>query len=193
MQGEVCCLFPLVVQQTQGAVIECGGLQCEHNTGIFVVFNRLSHRTHCLDLGIARGCLTSDCVNDNTQEDTQWSSVCTPAAATSFPPSLRWAAPAAPAHMSERCSGPRWEPTSHSQQPDDCLQRGFSLTPHFLSLQRGQLHVSEMTDVEEVQQQREKDHTPSERKLLSNMITTHGPRGLRINRAHEGKALFYSS
>lgn len=53
------------------SLIECGGLQCEHSTGIFVVFNRLSHRTRCLDLGIVRVCMTTDCVNDNTQEGTQ--------------------------------------------------------------------------------------------------------------------------
>lgn len=90
------------------------------------------------------------------------------------------------------------ELTSHSQQPRDCLQRGFSRTPHILSLQWGQRNVSEMTDVEDVEREWPRFwssvcSTMPQREdpgyELSNMIKTRGLSGLWISRK-EGSVLF---
>ncbi len=121
--------------------------------------------------------------------------------------SLRWDAPIVP-HTCLTCAlGPLGAHLTFTAAWWLFAEGLLSLTSHILSLQWGQHNVSEMTDVEEVQQWRENDHTSravctGSVKMaqqggpgfeLSNMIRTHGPRGLWISRMHERKALFYSS
>lgn len=110
--------------------------------------------THCLDLGVVRGCTVRVCVNNNMQEHT---SCC------QHPfPSLCNELLRSPSHMSDLCSGPSGSPHHIHSEPWWLFAEGFSLTPHILSLQWGQRNVSQMTDVEEVCWRGKNDHTCKE-------------------------------
>lgn len=136
--------------------------------------------THCLDLSVVRGCTVKDCVNNNMLEHTQ----------TQLLPAT---SPRSASHMSDLCSGPCREPTSHPQQPDDCLQRGFPDSPHPFATTGVNTMCHRWQMLRMCSGGRRVCGTMAQWEAppikLSNMIRSGGPRGLWISRK-ESSILF---